>query len=302
MEWQHNRKWIEYAGVGVIAIFFAYTLSLARFVPSGFPVGTTFVINENESLRAISKRLENEHIITSALLFRVWVSLNNSDRRVQLGVYEFNQPLVLKEVVNRLVALGPDQPLIRMTIPEGYTTEEVIQTITSVLPNLSASMLRESIKRQEAQGKLFPSTYFLLPSLTEERIVSMMVETFEDMYQKNFAKEEKPGVLLGEQEIISLAAIIEGEAKTVEDMNIVSGILQRRLVINMPLQVDVAKETYKTRGVPKVPINNPGENALRAVFYPKETPYLYYITGNDGTMYYAKTFEEHKQNIRKYLR
>jgi UPF0755 protein len=302
MKWQFNEKWIGYATVGLIAVLLAYMLSLTRFVPSDFPVGKTFVINENESLRTISKRLKEENIITSALLFRAWVSLSNSDRRVQLGVYQFNQPLVLKDIVKRLVALGPDQPLAKVTIPEGFTTEDVIRAVVAVLPTLSPETLRKEVTKQGAQGKLFPSTYFLLPSTTEGKIVTMMVETFDGMYQKKFSNASQPSTLITRQEIISLASVIEGEAKTAEDMKIISGILQKRLAIGMPLQVDVAKETYKVKGVPTIPINNPGENALYAVFYPTVTPYLYYITGKDGTMYYAKTFEEHKRNISKYLR
>jgi UPF0755 protein len=70
----------------------------------------------------------------------------------------------------------------------------------------------------------------------------------------------------------------------------------------MRLQVDVAENTYKERGLPVVPINNPGVVAIEAVFHPKESPYLYYLTGKDGRMYYAKTYEDHKKNIQKYLR
>jgi UPF0755 protein len=72
--------------------------------------------------------------------------------------------------------------------------------------------------------------------------------------------------------------------------------------IGMPLQVDVAMETYKEKGLPKKPINNPGLVAITAVLNPVYTEYLYYITGNDGEMYYAKTFNDHKRNIAKYLK
>jgi UPF0755 protein len=101
---------------------------------------------------------------------------------------------------------------------------------------------------------------------------------------------------------VVLASILEGEAKSLEDMKVVSGILQKRMKMGMALQVDVAPETYKVRGLPRTPINNPGVNALDAALHPTETEYLYYITGNDGKMYYAKTFTEHKKNIQKYLK
>ena len=103
-------------------------------------------------------------------------------------------------------------------------------------------------------------------------------------------------------EELVLASIIEGEAKSLEDMRMISGILKERIRIHMPLQVDVASVTYEVKGLPKEPINNPGENAFYAVRNPVKSQYLYYITGKDGKMYYAKTFDEHKANIKKYLK
>jgi UPF0755 protein len=99
-----------------------------------------------------------------------------------------------------------------------------------------------------------------------------------------------------------MASILEGEAKTEGDMKIIAGILLTRLTKGMPLQVDVAKETYTAKGLPKVPLNNPGLVAIMAVLHPTFTDNLYYLTGNDGAMHYAKTFEEHKKNIKKYLK
>lgn len=130
----------------------------------------------------------------------------------------------------------------------------------------------------------------------------MMKTTFENKYTDFVKGLLIPLPLTKESEVLSLAAILEGEAKTQEDMQMVAGILLARLKKGMLLQVDVAPETYKNKGLPVVPINNPGEMAISAVFYATSSPYLYYITGKDGKMYYAKTFEEHKRNIVRYLR
>lgn len=303
MERLRANKIKVYAGFGIAAILFIFAQGFAAFSsPLDFPVGSTFVVNENESLKNISRRLEDEHVVGSALLFRMLVSFKNKDRHVQLGVYEWDKRLSLTGVVERLTLLGPNQPLVKVTVPEGSTNEEIVAIAKGALPNLSEEKMLAIVRQKGIEGKLFPSTYFLLPSSDEEKVVERMLETFTDMYRNAFAFLPKPSSIKTDIEVLSLAAILEGEAKTEEDMKIVSGILQKRLAIKMPLQVDVAKETYKERGLPKVPINNPGEKAIRAVFEPIATPYLYYITGKDGTMYYAKTYDEHRRNISRHLR
>lgn len=102
--------------------------------------------------------------------------------------------------------------------------------------------------------------------------------------------------------IIIMASYLEGEANNKEDMRIVSGVLWSRLKIGFPLQIDAATSTYKIKGMTKNPINSPGAIAIRAAIDPVSTGNIYYITGNDGKMYYAKDYEAHLQNIKKYLR
>ncbi len=279
-----------------------YGYKMIFTTPPGFPVNKNFTVEENESLRNVSLRLEKEHYIYSALWFRVWVSSTGRDRHIQLGGYLFDRPRVLGFIVKKFVSGNPDTPLISVTIPEGSTTHEVAALVNKVLPTINIDKFEIKVYRASAEGKLFPSTYFLLPSMTDVRIVDLMVQTFEKKYLEAFDSVPAPLQLKSEEEIISLAAILEGEAKTREDMRIVSGILLKRMSLNMPLQVDVAPETYRIKGLPIVPISNPGLVALDAVFNPIDTEYLYYLTGKDGTMHYAKTFAEHKLNINKYLK
>ena len=197
---------------------------------------------------------------------------------------------------------GPDQPLLSVTIPEGHTTEEIANVFKKAIPTLSMKTFVDLVQKEGVDGYLFPSTYYPLPSFTEAEIVTKMNATFEKEYTKAFKDKFFPKTVKNREEVISLAAILEGEAKSEKDMKIISGILQTRLAKGMRLQVDVAPQTYKESGLPKIPINNPGLVAIAAVFNPIATEYLFYVTSPDGTMHYAKTFEEHKKNIQKYLR
>lgn len=304
---------LSIAFVIFIAVF-TYGYYLTRATPDNFPVGKIFLVQENESLKSISNRLEEEHIINSALCFRVWVSANGKDRKVGVGQYVFDAPLSLGSVVKKMTTTA-DKPLLQMTVPEGSTSEEIAKIVHLAIPEISESDLLAEINLQNVSGKLFPETYFLLPSQNKENIVKLLNQTFIKKYNeyisknKNFVKDTKLKMTdIGYDEknfdtaVVTLASVIQGEGKTAEDMKIISGILWKRLLTKMALQVDVAKETYKTRGLPNAPINNPGLDAIESVFNPTPTEYLYYITGKDGKMYYAKTFTEHKKNIAKYLR
>ncbi len=297
-----KKNGVAYTTYGIVVIFIFFAIWSISSLPSNFPVGTNFVVDEGESLQSISARLETEHYINSALFFRMWVSFLGRDRHVQLGLYSFDEPLTLGSVVKRLIYGNPDAPLLSITVPEGSTTGETAEIIKKVLPDFSIDVFNKKVSEKDANGKLFPSTYYLLPSYDEEKIVSMMMDTFNRKYEAYFAKSKIPTQLKNQQEVIILASLLEGEAKTEEDMKLVSGILLKRLSINMALQVDVAKETYKSRGLPNEPINNPGIIALDATFNPTSSSYLYYLTDKTGIMHYSKTFEEHKRNIQKYLK
>jgi UPF0755 protein len=296
----------NYTRIGVIVVIaLLLVTSLYRqlfAIKSDFPVGKNFVVNENESLLRISERLEEEKYISSPLLFRAGVSLFGKDRSIQLGGYTFDRPLSLFGVVTAFVDGKPSSPLLSITIPEGSTSAEIAKIIAKAAPGITADIFSQVTERYAANGKLFPSTYYLLPSYTAEDVIKVMLSTFSKRIATLSIESRIRAPLSSEHDVLVLASILEGEAKTEEDMKIVAGILLKRLSLGMPLQVDVAMETYKQKGLPQEPINNPGLTAIQAVLSPIETPYLFYITGNDGNMYYAKTFDEHKKNIKKYLK
>lgn len=261
-----------------------------------------FVISEGESLKSLTTRLEDEGLVTSSILLRAYLSFTNNDTRVQLGEYEFDGTVSLFSLAREIVENGPKNPLISVTIPEGSTSLEVFQSLVKALPSLNKNTFTAIIDANNIEGKLFPSTYHLLPSYNEESIIGIMMNTYRKKVGTVLSGTTFPKPLISEDEVITLASILEGEANTEKDMKIVAGILLERMRIGMPLQVDVAMETYKRRGLPEKPINNPGLVAIRAVLDPVYTDYLYYITGNDGEMYYAKTYNDHKRNIQKHLR
>ncbi len=261
-----------------------------------------FTINEGESLKSLSARLEEAGLVNSSSLLRMYLSFNDKDTKVQLGEYEFTGNVSLFSLARQITDVGPKSPLLSVTIPEGSTSLEVFQIFVKALPQLNKDTFSSLVESGNLNGKLFPSTYHLLPSYQEMNIITLMSDAYVKKVAPILKEAILPAPLVKEEEVLTLASILEGEANTEKDMKIVAGILLERMRIGMPLQVDVAMETYKARGLPKGPINNPGLVAIKAVLDPVYTEYLYYITGNDGEMYYAETFNDHKRNIQKYLK
>jgi UPF0755 protein len=292
--------------VGIVVVIFLlsifYVYQQLYRVPDNFPTGKNFTINENESLKSISERLEEEKFISSPILFRAGISFLGKDTSIQLGGYTFSSPLSLFGVMTTFVQGKPHFPLLSVTIPEGTTSFDIAKIVHKALPGINIDIFGETVSKHLADGKLFPSTYYLLPSHTAEDIVTLMVKTYVRKTEALGIASNVQKPLTDENDVLTLASILEGEANTEVDMKIVAGILLKRMSIGMPLQVDVAMETYKKKGLPFQPINNPGLVAITAVLEPTSSDFLYYITGRDGKMYYSKTFDEHKKNIQKYLK
>ena len=153
---------------------------------------------------------------------------------------------------------------------------------------------------KDKEGYLFPDTYFFLSGDDENDVVLSMSNT----YEKKVAplREEISASGKTEKEIITMASIIEGEAKGDIDREYISGILWKRIKRGMPLQVDVAPVTYKQKGLPENPISSPSLKSIKAAIHPKSSPYLYYLHDKNGGVHYATTYEGHKANINKYLK
>jgi UPF0755 protein len=105
-----------------------------------------------------------------------------------------------------------------------------------------------------------------------------------------------------EEEIIIMASIVEREADGDSDREVISGILWKRLERGIALQVDAAPVTYERRGLPESPIANPGLLAIEASLRPQASSYLYYLHDKEGGIHYARTFDEHRANIARYLK
>lgn len=281
---------------GVVIIVAAiFTVGFLVTAPRDFPVNKVVTIPEGANLTTVSEMLKREHVIRSAELFRMSVILLSSDRGVQAGDYYLPARESVGYVAYRLVHAKRNILSVKVTIPEGFNVEE----ISALFDKRFGYFDHDAFASTSKEGYLFPDTYFFLVNTT--------ATSAEAVLEKNFHKKVDPLVtemaIAGhsENEIITMASLLEAEGKSPTDMAIIAGILWKRIDLGMPLQVDSEKGTYTYKGLPDNPINNPGLVSINAAIHPTDSAYLYYISDKDGVMHYAKTLDEQNANIKKYL-
>ncbi|MBI5138542.1 MAG: endolytic transglycosylase MltG [Candidatus Vogelbacteria bacterium] len=278
-----------------------------------------FRVEKGESAQDITTRLERDGFISSTFIFNLYLRLLGADKNIQSGDYLFEGGISSWTIAHRFAKGDYNLSLIKITIPEGSTVEDIAGIISK---NIEA-VDRESFiaEAQSYEGYLFPDTYFFSPVERTTDIIQKMRSNFDartETMKPAFASSKKKI-----DDIITMASIIEKETDNETDRRIVSGILWKRIYIDMPLQVDASfayylhktsreltqndlktdspYNTYIHRGLPKGPISNPGLASIKATLFPTKSNYLYYLNGRDGKTRYAETLEEHKKNRAKYL-
>ena len=290
-----QNKNILYILIVIIFLVFFYTLFFKA--PADFPIGKIVNIEPGTNLRSVSRELKQEHLIHSRTIFEALVIIYGGEKHLIPADYLFEKKEPVWEVARRISRGERHLAPVKVTIPEGFSVSDIADTFVLKLTNFNKEKFL--ILAKDKEGYLFPDTYFFFTTDTEVEVFRSMSNNFEKKINSLLPEIVVSGK--SEKEIIVMASIVEGEAKGNTDRGVISGILWKRISIGMPLQVDVAPETYKTKGLPKNPIGNPGLAAILASIHPKSSSYLYYLHDKSGLIHYAKTFAEHKANIKKYL-
>ncbi len=288
--------------------------------PTSFKENTQFTVTKGESLQTITINAQQQNLTRSAFLLQLAIASQYDPRGIKAGVYTFNEPMNVFEVAQVLSMTIPESELIRITIPEGVTVRAIADIAHRSLPDFEYEEFLTLATPLE--GRLFPDTYHIPPEFSAKELVDLLNQKSTEKLKplQSQIKEHK----LNEEEVLILASLIEREANDETSMRMVSGILQNRLEISMPLQADASIEyvldkplseltpedlrmespynTYLNTGLMPTPIGNPGMTSIKAVLDPIETDYLFYITARDGQFYYARDFDQHRNNIARYLR
>ncbi len=285
--------------------------------PSNFPAGHLITIEDGATLSSVAEELQAVHLIRSPLLFKALGRLRGGTMKA--GKYVFAEPVGLLRVEERVQDGAFGIVATKVTFIEGATAREMARALKRAFPDFDADgFLAEAIP---LEGYLYPDTYFFYPDVTPHEVVIRLYTNFTDHIGE--ITSEVDGFDKPLRDDLVMASILEKEARSLVAKRMVAGILWNRIQLGMPLQVDAvfgyindtdtysptfaelktdsAYNTYAHKGLPPGPIGNPGITSILAAATPTKTDALYYLTGRDGQMHYAKTFAGHKANRAKYL-
>lgn len=280
-----------------------------------------FVVKPGQSLNEIANNLALDNLIRNRLVFYLVVKKTGAEKKVQAGDFRLSPSMDVFEIVRQLQHGTLD---VWVTVVEGLRKEEIAQIYSQKLNIAEVDFIQKA-----KEGYLFPDTYLIPTQATSDQIIKIMEDNFETKYAP--IRNKIKGLRLTELEAVTLASLVEREAKDKQDRPIVASIILKRLRNDWPLQIDASVQyvvgyqpdektwwkknltaedlkidspynDYINTGLPPGPICNPGLVSLNAIAEADiNTPYWYYLSDKTGKMHYAKTLEEHNENINKYL-
>lgn len=303
--------------LGIVLGVAFYTVFIE--VPKNFPIGELITIPKGVSAQNIASILHQKHVIASPKVFVTTTEFFFIPEKLQAGDYIFEKKLSTFSIARRIILGEHGLTPVTVRFTEGSTVREIAQTLQEKFPHIDP--VKFQALANPFEGYLFPDTYSFLPNVSEEEIIAAMRLQFDKKIETIKPEIEAFGKPL--KDIVTMASLIEKEARTLKSKQGVSGVLWNRIERGMPLQVDAVfgyiygkdtfsprfsdlevdspYNTYKNEGLPPGPISNPGIDSLRAAVTPTPSPYLFYLTGKDGRMHYAKTFEQHVRNRKRFL-
>lgn len=272
--------------------------------------------------------LEVNELIKDKIIFLIIGKIYGLDRKIRAGFYLFGGRLNPWQVFQKL--LRGEVIEYNLTINEGDSLLEIAKKIENLGLSKFERFLELSkdrqildsfnIKAPSLEGYLFPATYRIPKGASVEYILKMMVNKLKKEYSGSLKEREKE---LGwnENQVLTLASIIEKEAVVDDERAIISGVYHNRIRLKMPLQADPTAiygikshgskitlqdlknkteyNTYVITGLPPGPIASPGIKSITAALYPAQVPYLFFVSKRDGTHIFSKTLAEHNAAIRK---
>jgi len=324
----------------IVLIIIAAVLISLLFISATKPLSQAenwqeFEVQPGWGLNEISQALKNANLISDTFKFKLYTILTGRALSLKPGNYFFSPSMSLKEIIHKLWQ-GPNEEIV-VTIPEGFSLKDIDEILAKqgiIIQGKLSSFSPIELSQEfpflrdvsSLEGYLFPDTYRFFSHSGAKIVAEKML--------KNFQEKVLPLVNSSQADLnktIILASLIEKEVVSDSDRFLVSGILTKRLKIDMPLQIDATIiyikcqgeyqncpteelnkndfaadspfNTYLHKGLPPAPISNPGLSAIKAALDPLPSKYWYYLSDPaTGKTIFSKTLEEQNINRTKYLK
>lgn len=291
----------------------------------------SFEIESGDSFGRVAYALEERGLIRDARVTRWFARVEDLGSRIKIGEYELSPAQSTPEILETLVE--GRVKLHSVVIPEGQRASEIADRLAEAgLADREAFLevvfdpempARLGVEGESLEGYLYPDTYRFARGLPPERIARAMVDEFLAVWRS--LGRESAATSLSMLEHVTLASIVEKETGAAEERPLIAAVFLNRLKRGMRLETDPTViygiedfdgnlrrvhledasnpyNTYRIRGLPPGPIASPGRAALEAVLAPADTAYLYFVSRNDGTHVFSRTYAEHEAHVDRFQR
>lgn len=298
----------------------------------------TIEIAEGSGASEVAKTLYENKIIRNGTAFKEVLEKNGLEKHIKSGKFKLKKSMTLEEIANIIAGkseTSSEEDTVKVTIPEGFELSRIAQRLEEKNLVSSEDFLSEcknvdkykenydflaNINNDSLEGFLFPATYDIKIGSSSEEIVTMMLNAFQNIYNKLNADGEIKDL----NYLITLASIVEREAKLEEERPIIAKVFLNRIEKNIRLQscatiqyalgerkaklskedlkVDSPFNTYTHDGLPPAPICNPGEASIVACMNPADVDYLYFVVkpGSDGAHNFSKDYNKFLEDKKDY--
>ncbi len=301
-------------------VLLAALASACNSSPRGVPIRV--IVPQGSSFAATTDSLSHAGLVGAPLLFKLYARMKKEDRNIKPGTYLLKRGTPWPDIVN---ALNGGRGLVNtITIPEGFGLIQIVpllaETLQVPVDSVNAAvrdttmLTRVGAATPTLEGFLFPDTYAFPVGTTAHAAVLEMVKRFEREWKPEW-DQNLAAIGLDRNKAVTLASIVEREARRPEERPVIAAVYLNRLRKGMLLQADPTVQfalgrhsprvllkdlkvespynTYKYPGLPPGPIASPGGPSLLAALNPAKVDYLYFVAAPDGHHEFRKTLSEH---------
>lgn len=315
----------------VLCLIAAYFVFFAKNpIPYHAEKEAQIIVPKGTTVAMLTDSLEKHGAIGSTSRFKLAASMLRLKNKLNPGGYRIAYGLSNAEIIKRLT--GSEYALILMaTFPEGITMLKASRIAANKLKldsNIFRKLVRDTSYLREmglpkeaktAEGYLFPDTYQFFISADPKSLITLMIDRWKDIVDDSIKREiEKKGMTV--HEFMTLASIVEAEARVPSERDTIAGVYHNRLRIGMKLDADPTVQyghglerpinggdvrrdnpynTYLRKGLPPGPINNPGKAAIMATLNPAKHDFLYFVARRDGSggHYFSRSIADQTRMI-----